>query len=77
MHDYGFMIDDSAGSSPWVLEGVDNATFTIIGQPPAWNAFFTEVENEGDGNKIGWGDNASHLPIPTTGIAQSNIHIVE
>ncbi len=77
MHDYGMMIDDSAGSSPWVPEGVDNATFTIVGQQPAWNAFFTEVENEGDGNELNWGDNASHLPIPTTGITQSNIHIVE
>jgi hypothetical protein len=77
MHDYGMMIDDSAGSSPWVPEGLDNATFTIVGQQPAWNAFFTEVENEGDGDKIGWGDNSSHLPIPTTGITQSNIHIVQ
>lgn len=77
MHDYGFMVDDSAGSSPWDPEGVDNATFTIIGQKRAWNAFFTEVRHEGDGNEIHWGDNASHLPIPTTGIAQSNIRIVE
>jgi hypothetical protein len=77
MHDYGFMVTDSAGASPWVLEGVDNATFTIVGEPPGWNAFFTEVENQGDGGKIGWGDNASHLPIPTTGITQSNIHVIE
>ncbi len=77
MHDYGFMIDDSAGSSPWVPEAVDNATFTIVGQQPAWNAFFTQVENEGDAGQIHWGDNASHLAIPTAGIRQSNIHIVE
>lgn len=77
MHDYGFMVDDSAGSTPWVLQGLDNATFTIVGQKPGWNAFFTEVEREGDGNKIGWSHDASHLDIPTTGIKQSNIHIVE
>jgi hypothetical protein len=79
MHDYGFMIIDSMGSSPvpWGFGGVDNATFTIVGQQPAWNAFFTEVENEGDGNEIDWGDNASHLAIPSTGITQSNIYIVE
>ncbi|MBV8531207.1 MAG: hypothetical protein JO104_07805 [Candidatus Eremiobacteraeota bacterium] len=77
MHDYGFTIDDSAGSRPWVPEGVDNATFTIVGQQPGWDTFFTEVENEGDGDELNWGDNASHLPIPTTGITQSNIHIVE
>jgi hypothetical protein len=77
MHDYGFMVDGSTSSSPWVLEALDNATFTIVGEKPGWDAFFTEVENEGDGDKIGWGDNSSHLPIPKTGIKQSNIHIVE
>ncbi len=79
MHDYGFMITDSTGASysPWVPNGVDNATFTIVGQQPGWNAFFTEVENQGDTSKLGWGDNASHLPIPTTGITLSNIHIVQ
>lgn len=79
MHDYGLMVTDSTGSSPtpWGFSGLDNATFTIVGEQPAWNAFFTEVENEGDANKINWGDNASHLDIPTTGIRQSNIHIVE
>ena len=77
MHDYGLMITDTNGSSAWGFGGVDNATFTIVGEQPAWNAFFTEVENQGDGNKLDWGDNASHLWIPTTGIKQSNIHIVE
>jgi hypothetical protein len=77
MHDYGIMVDDSAGSSPWVFEAVDNATFTIVGQRPAWNAFFTEVKKEGDRRKLNWGDNASHLAIPTTGITESNVHIVE
>jgi hypothetical protein len=77
MHDYGMMITDTAVTSPWDPQGVDNATFTIVGQQPGWNAFFTEVENQGDGNKLNWGDNASHLPIPTTGISQSNIHIIE
>ncbi len=78
MHDYGLMpATRCGGCSPWTLLGLDNATFTIVGEQPAWNAFFTEVENEGDGGKIGWGDNASHLYIPTTGITQSNIHIVE
>ncbi len=77
MHHFGIMIDNSGGSSPWGFDGLDNATFTIVGQQPGWNAFFTEVQNEGDGNKLNWGDNASHLYIPTTGITQSNIHIVE
>jgi hypothetical protein len=83
MHDYGLMLTTETCFScsglvggPWVFVALDNATFTIVGQQPAWNAFFTEVENEG-GSKLGWGDNASHLLIPTTGIKQSNIHIVE
>lgn len=78
MHDYGITLATRCGGcNAWSILGLDNATFTIVGEQPAWNAFFTEVEQQGDGSKIGWGDDASHLYVPATGITQSNIHIVE
>ncbi len=77
MHRYGLMVVDSAGPGEvWNLYGIDNATMTLWNQPAPWTSFFTMVTNEGDGDKLDYGDNASHLAIPTTGITQSNIHVV-
>ena len=71
------MVVDSAGPGEvWNLYGIDNATMTLWNQPAPWTSFFTMVTNEGDGDKLDYGDNASHLAIPTTGITQSNIHVV-
>lgn len=78
MHDYGLTpASRCSGCTPWSLMGLDNATFRIVGERRAWDDFFNEVDRQGDGGSLGWGDDASHLYLPTTGITQSNIHIVE
>jgi hypothetical protein len=81
-HDYGFVVVDSAGcGAPWNFYGVDNQTFTIVGDTTdGWPAFWTYLKGEGVTNFY-WADGASHLPIPnphpgeTAPISQSNIHI--
>jgi hypothetical protein len=78
MHRYGLMVVDTSGAgSPWNLYGVDNETMTLWGKPAPWTSFFTMVTNEGDGASLDYADNASHLAIPTTGITQNNIHIIQ
>jgi hypothetical protein len=78
MHRYGLMVVDTSGpGSPWNFYGIDNATMTLWGKPAPWTSFFAMVASEGDGAALDYGDNASHLAIPTTGITQSNIQIVK
>jgi hypothetical protein len=79
-HRFGLMVvDSSPGASevPWNFYGIDNATMTLWGKRAPWTSFFKMVTKEGDGGKLYYSNNASHLPIPTTGISQSDIHIVE
>jgi hypothetical protein len=84
MHDYGLMVVDSACSGqcplPWAFYGMDDQSFLIHHVAAPWTSFFNEVVAEGYGSSIGYGNNASHLPLalPTSGtpILQSNIHIL-
>ena len=79
LHHYGMLANDSEQanpSTPWSFSGFDDLTLTTGGGQPAWPAFFTEVQNECPTCAIGWGNNASHLAIPTTGISPSNLHII-
>jgi hypothetical protein len=76
MHDYGFMFVDTDGAYPWNIDVLDDNTFLNWGLASQWNQFFNEVTAEGDASLIGFSNNASHLPIPTTGLSQSNFHIL-
>jgi hypothetical protein len=77
MHQYGLTVVDSSGpGAVWNLYGIDNATRTLWGKPAPWTSFFAMVTKEGDGDKLDYADNASHLAIPTSGITRSNIRIV-
>ncbi len=74
MHHYGFMVTDRSGGGPWDIYGADDSEFTLWGQPSQWGAFFDEAAAEGDAPSFA--DNSSHLPIPTTGILQSDMHVL-
>lgn len=64
------------GEYPWVFAGYDNVTLTLWGDSPPWTALFNEVALEGDSGSLGYVNGSSHLPIPLTGISQSNIHVI-
>lgn len=80
MHDYGLMVVDSVNNKPgtygpWELYGLDNYTMTLWGQPEPWTQFFKWVASQRQ--TVSYANNASHLSIPTTGITQSDLHIVQ
>ena len=78
MHDYGFMVIDTAGDfkQPWNFYGLDSATFTYIGETDPWATFFNSIGCRAPSNPCGYSKNASHLPIPLRGIRQSDIRVV-
>jgi hypothetical protein len=84
-HDYGFVVVDTSGcGAPWNFYGVDNQTFTIVGDTTdGWTAFWAYLMSEGVTNFY-FSKDTSHLPIPNQNprsgaeqiVSQSNIHIV-
>lgn len=78
MHNYGLFVVDTAGSfaEPWAFYALDSATFTYIGETDPWATFLDGIGCQARSNPCGYAKKTSHLPIPLTGIKQSDIHIV-
>ena len=68
MHKYGWMIaDNNGGGSAINIQAVGPTSFTLWGLTNPWTTFWTNCTGSPSGNA---------LTIPTTGITQSNIHVL-